>query len=361
MDSAASRRIVEAYAAIGEHRTGSEADAATSSWLCSWLQKHGIAARAEPFFFRAPRFRAAYASAGALRVAGVPLHDAPATGAAGIEGGIAILEDASDEALTRELAAAGTRGALLVTGDPEGQVLLRNAERMDAPWPKPVLQIARRDAQVLNALSRDSVRLTVDSELVAGEATNVVADVPGTDGAGTVVLLTPKSGWFGCAGERGGGIALALSLAARAAALPSRRKHLRVLFTSGHELGHRGLLAYLGRDPARRAQPEFWLQLGASIGARNATGMRVFTRDARLRDWFPARLRAEGIEGVALAGADLRPHGESREVFDRPFLSMAGRHPYFHSPQDQPERCTDAEAIARHGRAFGALLDRLLA
>jgi hypothetical protein len=137
--------------------------------------------------------------------------------------------------------------------------------------------------------------------------------------------------------------------------------NLRVLFTSGHELGHRGLLSYLAADPARRETPGFWLQLGASIGARRAGGMRVFTREPSLRDWFPAALTRHGVDEVALAPADLRPHGESREVFDRPFLSLAGRHPWFHSRNDEPDRAVDAHSLARYGAAFGDLLTRLLA
>jgi hypothetical protein len=88
--------------------------------------------------------------------------------------------------------------------------------------------------------------------------------------------------------------------------------------------------------------------------------MRVFTRQPDLRAWFPAQLAAEGIEGVALAGEEVRPHGESREIFDHPFLSMAGRHPCFHSPLDTPERCVDGTSLERHARAFQALLERLI-
>jgi hypothetical protein len=274
-----------------------------------------------------------------------------------------VLEDPAPDVLEAALASPErTAGLIVVSGDPEGYPLLRNAERLDEPYPVPTLQVARRDAAPLLEAARSGteLHLVIDHDLAAGKASNVVADVPAPGGDGMVVVMTPKTGWFGCAAERGGGIAIALALAEAAAAMPGRRKSLRLLFTGGHELGHRGLLGYLAQNQGLREKAAFWLQLGAAVGAREASNMRVFTREHALRDWFPGVLQRHGAGPVALAPADLRPHGESREVFDRAFLSLAGRHPCFHSPRDLPERTVDADSVARYACAFMELLERLL-
>jgi hypothetical protein len=362
--------LIRQYAGFGEHRTGGAADEATSAWLRARLGEAGFATAIEPFDFPRRTEGESFVSVDGATVRGTPLYDAGTTGPQGIEGrlaraadlkpgDIALLDSPEPQAVDALLDAGRCTGVILVTADPEGDAVLRNAERMGSPWRTPALQVARRDATPLDA--GRPVRLVIDHAIVAGKASNVLADLPAPRGDGQVVLMTPKSGWYACAAERGGGIALTLGLAMLAAKMKDRRRHLRVLFTSGHELGHRGLLSYLAADPARRETPGFWLQLGASIGARNAAQMRVFTRDPELREWFARELERHGIAGVSLADADLRPHGESREVFDRPFLSMAGRHPWFHSRNDEPDRAVDAHSLARYGAAFGELLARLLA
>jgi hypothetical protein len=330
-----------------------------SDWIAGWLRERGVEARLDDFEFRKTIVRDAAVFVKDRRIDGTPLHDAGATGPAGIEGRILVLQDPDPAALDEALDNRTARGLVIVTGDPEGEVVLRNAERLESPWKLPVLQVARRDAAPLLA-GGASIRLVVVQESVPAKASNVVADLPAPGGEGTVVLMTPKSGWFQCAAERGGGIAIAMALCAHAASLPERRRHLRVLFTSGHELGHLGLRAYLARNPGLRGSADFWLHLGASIGARNADGMRVFAREESMRQAFMASLRRHGAGPAALADRDLRPHGESREVFERPFLSLAGRHPYFHSPQDLPTKSVDAESVARHAAAFGELLEQKL-
>jgi hypothetical protein len=360
--------LIGEYAAFGIHRTGWPADEAASAWIVDWLGRHGVAARAAPFDFPKVECRAAYAEAGGARIEGVPLYDGGATGPAGVTGplvgaagagGIPILMRPGPADWQVLLAGGTAPAAIAVTGDPEGNVTLRNAERILSPYPLPVLQVAQRDAAPL--VRGASARVVIDRDVVAAHATNVVADIPAPGGDGLVVLMTPKSGWFACAAERGGGIAITMALAAGIAAMPGRRRHVRVLFTSGHELGHRGLLGYLGRTPALRDEASLWIHLGASIGAKFPDGPRLFSREDRWREWFPTALARHGAAPVALAGRDVMPGGESREVFDRPFVSLAGHHAYFHSPRDEPEVAVDAASVARFGAAFAELVEQAVA
>lgn len=378
--------LIEQFAAFGIHRTGWPADDQTGDWLVSWLTRHGVEATLDPFRFPKLQQRAAFVEIAGERIEGVPLHDGGVTGAAGIEGLLVGEREAGATAassdwphtlrllepgnladpieLIEARAEHGHAGLIVVTGDPDGQIIVRNAEHLGAPRRLPVLQIAPRDAAPLRQAIRSgaAVRLVIDHSLVESDATNVVAQVRAPASQGLVVLMTPISGWFTCAAERGGGLAIALQLSALAASMPNRRRDLRVLFTSGHEIAHWGLLSHLRAHPELRRQASFWLHLGASIGARYpaAGAPYLFSREPRWRDWILPALARHGAGPATLTDADRRPGGESREVFDHPFLSFAGGHRYFHSPQDTPDIAVDAHSIARYGAVCAEVLEQLL-
>lgn len=367
--------LIGGYSSLGAHRTGSPADEATSRWIIDWLGKQQVEARTAAFPFPKVECRAAHVEAGDSIVEGTPLYDGAATESGGIEaplvlggsavaGKIVLLDQPGPDEFVSLLDPARGEGrplgVIAATGDPDGFVMLRNAERMASRSPLPVLQIARNDAASLLRIANTDhkVRLVIDSDVVPSRATNVVADIKAPASDGLVVVLTPKSGWFSCAAERGAGVAITMALAARIAAIDERRKDVRVLFTSGHELGHCGLLNYLEQNPGLRNQAQLWVQLGASIGARYPHNIRVFSREDGWREWFMSVLARHGAGPATLAQPDVRPGGESREVFGCPFVALAGHHAYFHSPRDIPEIAVDAEGVARFGRALGELIDR---
>jgi hypothetical protein len=135
---------------------------------------------------------------------------------------------------------------------------------------------------------------------------------------------------------------------------------LLFLFTSGHEINYYGLLEHLKANPDLRDRAETWIQLGASIGAKNQPGWRVFSRDDALRATMATALERQGLGPVTLAPKDQRPGGEAREVFDKRFIALAGGHPYFHSPRDLPEVSVDAERVSRFGLGLREVLDTLM-
>ena len=85
------------------------------------------------------------------------------------------------------------------------------------PQPIPTLFVAPKDDVALGiaALTGSQVRMTIHGEDRRGEdavlAHNVVARIE--RGPRWIVVTTPISGWFGCGGERGPGVALFLGLA----------------------------------------------------------------------------------------------------------------------------------------------------
>lgn len=256
-------------------------------------------------------------------------------------------------------AKAGTRGVVIVAGDDLGAPVVRNAERIDDPLPLPVLQIAPRDAGPL----RDGVEvtLTIDACRDRGSATNVVATLPGTDPeAAPVGFMTPKSGWFTCAAERGGGHAVWLTAAAAIARVDTRRP-LWLVCSGGHELHHYGLAAYLESMSIACSNTHCWVHLGASIGAREPLPLLGAADGELQRLMIDALAEAGALERITMPVGN-PGRGEARNIAERDgrFLTLVGGHRYFHSPNDTLDLAVDTDSVARHARAVTAVLRRLL-
>src|SRR5690606_33931129 len=198
----------------------------------------------------------------------------------------------------RALEEQGIVGVVVPSGDPEGEVLLRNAEHIKTPFNVPVLQVSAKDARKLTSsliLGSIEATLEVDGERLQSNATNVVATVHGSDETlAPVVVMTPKSGWFTCAAERGGGIAIWLALTeAVQAASPRRTVHF--VASSGHELHHQGLFHYLAARHGIIKGATAWLHLGASIGARYPNA-RLGASDDHLHALATSAVRDAGVD-----------------------------------------------------------------
>ena len=368
------------YTELGDHRTGWPADDDASEWLAATLRAAGLDSEQVPFTFPLVQPEPSWVELGGRRVPGAPLYDGGVTSPEGVSGRLTDVTTAADERLLvlrdAPIAAHGHRepwgdarpaGVIQISGDPEGAVLYRNAERIDRPFAVPVLQVARRDADPIEeAISAGGdATLVVRAQRAPGTATNVVATLPATIGTpgpanNAIVLMTPKSGWGPCAAERGGGIAIELALARHLAALPERRREVRCLFTAGHELAHYGLCSLLRDQPARSSGVTLWVHLGASIGAKLPQPSRMFASDERARAALLAAFAAEGAAPFESQAPGVIPGGEARELLDRPYVSLAGQHAYFHSDNDTFEKAADAERVARFGRAFRRLVEPLV-
>ena len=103
-----------------------------------------------------------------------------------------------------------------------------------------------------------SVRGRDDAE---AKSSNVVAKL--VRGDKWIVVTTPLSGWFTCAGERGPGVALFLGLA-RWAAERSGDHSLMFLGNTGHELDQVGAHHTLESNAPSTGDVSMWIHLGAS-------------------------------------------------------------------------------------------------
>ena len=271
-------RRIRAYEEMGDHRTGREADNHATWWMIEELRKVGVEADWQTWRFPRVEIHDASIRFGGWDIAAVPTFDSAFTDYHGLTGilrtdngpGIVVWEFAHDD---QERMAAGiyssfelarqdgVDGIIMILGDPDGYPVVRNAERPLDPIDLPVLQVAPMDAgPILDAIGSEATMI-VDGGRVDAPADNVVATIPGTDpDAAPVTLMTPKSGWYTCAAERGGGIAIWMEIAGRVAASPGRRP-LNLVASSGHELHHLGLDHYIRQLGDAAHNVHAWMHL----------------------------------------------------------------------------------------------------
>src|SRR4029453_15448550 len=120
--------------------------------------------------------------------------------------------------------------------------------------------------------------------------------------------------------------------------------------SSGHELGHYGLDAFLKARPALIKEAAAWIHLGANIGAAGGQ-MRLQSSD----DEIEARaLRAMEQSGASVAQRVPRgtvPGGEARNIHvgGGRYVSFLGSGPYFHNPLDLWPQGVDLDAVRSSG------------
>ncbi|MDA1257244.1 MAG: hypothetical protein O3C10_05295 [Chloroflexi bacterium] len=378
------RRIRE-YEAFGIHRTGWPGDEASAMWMRSELQTAAIDVSLEEFEYPMFRSKTAWLSWDGGEITGVPLHDCGLTGPKGVSGQVVMagVEDVSGKIVVAganepEFAAtppyemiarlekSGAAGLVLVRCDSLGAINLSNAYRIDDPFNIPVLQVACPDATGLSVAARNgtSATLTVDATRESGTALNVSATLPGENGdAAPLGIMTPRSGWFTCASERGGGIAIWLGLAEAIASMTGRRRTVHIVASSGHEIDHYGLQAYLNSRPELARNARAWLHLGALIGSR-AAPVRVEPSDEELKSLAESAFAASGADRWAMWD---RKGGEAKNIAAAGgrYVSLRGGpstddgDTYSHSPNDTFDRASDIELVAASGRACLSMIEKL--
>lgn len=373
-------RQIEEFDALGIHRTGTAGDNAATKWLIEQLAVAGV--RGESHEFRFPLLSTGRAAVeiGSVPIDGHAQMDAGLTPRGGVSGplvpaesprpgAIAVLEidvgataGHGIEAVIERCGREGAAGLVVAARRGQGSFFLMNATRPGWPSPLPVLFVPHGQAAPLlaGATGEASARLVIEGERVLGTGTNVVArlaaDAP-ADGARPLGVMTPKSGWFTCAAERGGGIVTWLAAARIAAATAGRTRDVVLLATSGHELGHAGLESYLLEHPALATDVERWIHLGASIGAAVQPSLSLFASDRELSSWAGKALQDAGAGPYRVVAPGIAPGGEARNVATRGgrFVSLAGGHAFFHTPEDRPDK-VDPASVARYATAVTNLV-----
>lgn len=386
------------YEGFGLKTSGGAGDAACGAWLAGELRALGFEAQAQAI--EVPYFEPSVVSLafGEAMVEGLaqapvtltapggepgPLVRLEAWGAdATAEGSIAVARLPFARWSTRHspvirrllIAAAEQKVAalVLITDGPTGDALALNAAP-SAQERFPIITVgARAGDQLLAAAARgESARVHVAGRSGVRTAHNIVGRLK-RGGGRRLVVSTPRSGWFGCMGERGGGVAAWLGLARWA----SRACPLDLTFvvTSGHEYENHGGQAFL--HSAHAPPPDataLWVHLGAALAARDwheAEGRLAPLPSVDPQRFLVARPELVSVLRTAFAGQpgleavygdEAGAGGELGEIlaagYPRAF-GILGAHRFHHSPNDDM-RCIAPEHVVSTGKALVAAVRAL--
>ena len=363
--------VISGYAAEGFHRTATPVDRASADRLQALARSAGAVARLEPFDLSRVDPVDAFFEIDGRRIEGLAMFDAPSTDRNGIAGAIGPIEGNgsdrpialtkvapnADVELRKAREASRHRAILAVTTGQRPGLCPVNATDFTQPFGPPVLQVGSEHAAAIEQAvqSGGRVRLVALSTRTAATAFNVVAEAHGTrPELKPVCVMTPRSGWYLNASERGGGLASWLE-ALRAVAARKPLRTVRFVASSGHELGHLGLHSYLVRNPSLASGALVWVHLGANIGA--STGPTAITcSDNRAEAAALRALGAYGIDDLPRSPA-AQVGGEAltiRRTGGR-FISFIGRNAWFHNPRDTWPDAVDTQAVARFALAVSDL------
>ena len=334
--------LVEEYAELGDHRTGPAVDAETAGWVAEHLRALGADVEISTWEFE--RYDADWQ----LRLDGEPvealplfyegigrastrsplLHGAPVVAPGELVGFAEAAARARRQGVEAAVVAALGSGPRLVA--------VNRAPQLGSGLP--TLCVSEHD---LHRLAAGRVDLQLSARLVPGSSANVLGSL-GDGSAGRLLVATPLSGWFRCAGERGTGIAIALEAAH---VLAHEGVAVSFVATSGHELGCLGLQQYLASTTSTSTCV---LHVGASVAVERGSGPE---RPATDRLWVttsaPAAVPAVLPECWQLREVTdpMDPDewlGEAKDwcSLGRPMVSLAGLFPLFHTPDDLPASAT---------------------
>ncbi len=285
------------------------------------------------------------------------------------EGGISeyAAEVASDGAvaLCVPIASLGPDSGLVKAGNVRGN--------RQNPQPIPALFVAPKDDAELRkaAWAGAEVQMTIHGKDRRDEdavlAYNVVARIE--RGPRWIVVTTPISGWFGCGGERGPGVALFLGLARW---ISRQESDLSCLFiaNSGHELGYLG--AEVSLEEVDVPAPEdvvAWLHLGAAIATRAWHKTDKGTMPSAEYNPFAFLQGSRELVPILRQAFEDVPHlvpgsllflGELEVIHKAGYtvFGFFGEHYFFHQPEDTAEE-TMPELLEPIGRSLVEVLSAL--
>ena len=383
-DAAWLQSVVERYASFGAKASGGPGDEACGAWLEGELTGLGYACERQ--VFQVPFFEATATTlaCGSARAEVTPQALVVATGPQGIAaplrraelpgdltGAIALVAlpfkrwtGISDPQASQPIADAFRRGALaavVITTGPSGEAIALNVTPNRPGFDRPVVLLAPKDARpfVEAAAKGEPATLTVAGRGGRRPAWNLIARLDRKAGK-TLILSTPRSGWFNCVAERGSGLAVWLGLAGW---LAKQRfpVNLDLVATSGHEYVYFGGERYLAEKAPKPARTRMWVHIGASLVARDwhelggdlrplpsADPQRVLTATPDLM--AAARKSFKGLVGLeAVYPADrANAGGELVNVIEAGYPSALGEyggHRYFHTRRDDL-RCVSGDLMA---------------
>lgn len=364
---------IRTYHWQGVHRTATDVDNESGQWLAGEASRAGAEVAPRRFFIDRVNLHACSVEAGGTRREGLPFFDGTFTAAEGIRGRLGSPDSGSPIALvTLDGAGISSEGAALadlrrrpglqaivaITRGGQPGLCPSNAVSFTKPYGVPVVQVSSTTEEWLTGLARDGadLRVVAHTTRTHAPADNVVASVRGRrPELPPVVVMTPRSGWWQCASERGGGIACWLEIM-RVVSEVRPDRTVRFIASSGHELGHVGLDAFLHEEPSLIASAAAWMHLGANIGAAGGE-MRVQASSDELEAAAVTAVERAGGRFSVRVPRGRVPGGEARNIHvgGGRYVSLLGSNPNFHNPLDLWPYTVDLDAVVRFATATAEL------
>ena len=389
------------YIGFGSKQSGGKGDEACGVWLSGELEALGFKVERQSFtapFFEPVRCELTAGEAkasvwaqpivvptGPAGVTGPLVHiDSNGEAAGPLAGAIALLElpyGRLSSAVAKPIRtpitaalAAGAKAVVAITNGPTGKIVALNADGREPMFKGPVALLAPADAKpfLAAASARTPATLVLDGQGGRRPAFNFIGRLDRKKPR-WLVVSTPRSGWFTCAGERGGGVAAWLWLA-RWAGKAVTDYNLAFVCNSGHEYEYLGAAEALKKLAPMPADTHFWLHLGANVASRDWHEFPTPWRPLPSID--PQRYLSVSPALVETARAAFRGHvgyeapyssavlaaGELTEIIAAGYPSAAGVfgvHRYHHVVDDDA-RCVSAPQVAQTAAAFQRFVERIV-
>lgn len=349
---------VEKYVAFGEHRTATPADRETGAWLHARLKAAGFAANFHPWNLDQFFLDACSLEAGGRKLDAFPLW-LPA--AANLEVPLAIYTPEGKDytgkgvlfgrdpataprPMGKWIAESGVAATIAATAGT--QVVAQNAVPFQ-PQRIPRVLLAAPDAAALAQAPPALVRIRIAGKLETNVAARNVYGIL-RRGPRWIAVSTPYSGWFGCGGERGSGLAVWLALAQWASASDLPHSFLFVA-NSGHELDYLGAAKFFASGLAPKpAETAVWLHLGANAAVRAwEQGEPTSRKDAGSSTADEALFPAVRAAFAGVANHQIRAGagpGELKNVQEHGYraFGVIGRNQWGHTRRDGSDATTSA-------------------
>jgi len=365
-------QIIGDFEQQGYHRTATPVDHLSGDWLADQVRRCGLKPDREMFTIDRVDLVSAVLSVEGRRIDGIPLFDGGFTDAAGISGRLGALGSDAPIGLTEIAPNAAGAGALMearrqnrhraivvITRGGRPGLCPSNAESFLHPFGPPVLQLSSEESGFLDVLAKRSAEVSLFARVsrTRAEAFNVSSTIKGANPAlPPLVIMTPRSGWWSCAGERGGGIACWLELM-RAIHREKPARDIIFIASSGHELGQLGIEIHCERRPELIKGCLAWIHFGANVGAAQDPGNTIQASDDEMEKTMAESLTAAALSIDRRVPRGTAPGGEAGVIHrgGGRYMSIIGRNALFHNRADRGPQAIDAAVIARFASAFTAI------
>jgi hypothetical protein len=361
--------VIRAYEEQGFHRTGTAVDQMSGDWLTNEVRQIGLEPMREEFSLSRVDPVEASLVVNGRKTEGLPFFDGAFTNSAGIASPLGGLNSDAMIGLAEippNGAGAGALGdarrqnrhqaIVVITRGARSGFCPSNADSFLRPFGPPVLQVSSAEAPLLADCTRQGskVLLTAHVERVQTRAFNVITVVSGTNkSVAPLVVMTPRSGWWWCASERGGGLACWLEIMRT---MHHARPIRDVLFvaSSGHELGHLGLDAFIERRPGFVPAAKAWIHLGANIAAAQGPGNNLQASDDEMESMMAEAMTKAGLRIDRRHPRGAVPRGEAENVHRSGgrYISIIGNNDLFHNTSDRGADAVDVNVIEYFARAL---------